>query len=210
MMSDLLLPGLNKYIDSFLPERDQILREMENYARERNFPVVGPQVGRFLFQLTYSLKPSLIFEMGSGFGYSAYWFCLGAPEARVIITERNDNNLLLAKKWFVKGKKEHQVSFTKGNALDILKASKDKIDIIFIDVDKHEYPEAFSLALNRLHPGGFIVTDNVLWYGKVADPDQIDPDTEAVRRCNELLFNTPNIFSTIIPIRDGIGLTIKM
>lgn len=210
MMSDLLLPGLNNYIDTLLPPRDNILKEMEVYAAQHNFPIVGPQVGRLLFQLVYLVRPAIIFEMGSGFGYSAYWFCLGAPQARVILTDLNADNLVLAKNWFKEANKNHQIEIKQGNASEIIEASSQHYDIIFIDVDKHEYPEAFSLALRRLRHGGLVITDNVLWYGKVVVKGEKDKDTEAVKLCNKMLFQTPNIYSTIIPVRDGLGLTIKL
>lgn len=209
-MSDLLLPGLNNYIDTLLPQRDKILKEMEAYAAQQNFPIVGPQVGRFLFQLAYLVKPANIFEMGSGFGYSAYWFCLGAPQARVTLTDLSADNLVLAKNWFKEAKKDHQIEMKQGDAREIIGASAQNYDIIFIDVDKHEYPEAFSLALNKLRHGGVVITDNVLWYGKVVKKGEKDKDTAAVELCNKMLFQTPDIYSTIIPIRDGLGLTIKI
>jgi len=209
-MSDLLMQGLNEYLDRLLPERDPILTEMEKYALQQDFPIVGPQVGRFLYQIAFLLKPKFIFEMGSGFGYSAYWFCLGAPQAKVIYTELDPQNIVRAKTWFKSGNRINQIIFKQGRAQDILAESKNSFDIIFIDVDKYEYPQAFTLALNRVKKGGIVITDNLLWYGKVISESHSDQDTLGVRQINEMLFQTEGVFSSIIPIRDGIGITIKL
>jgi caffeoyl-CoA O-methyltransferase len=209
-MSDLLKNGLNDYLDRLLPERDPILKEMEKYASQQNFPIVGPQVGRFLCQLAYLTKPEVIFEMGSGFGYSAYWFSLGAPNATIIHTELNPRNIRRAQKWFKSGKKEHQIVFKQGRAQDILAHTPDFFDLIFIDVDKYEYPQVFSLALTKVKQGGLIIIDNVLWYGKVTSVTESDHDTLGVWKLNEMLFQTTGVLSSIIPIRDGLGLCIKL
>lgn len=209
-MSDLLKNGLNDYLDHLLPARDPILIEMENYALQQNFPIVGPQVGRFLCQLAYLKKPDTIFEMGSGFGYSAYWFNLGAPQAKIIFTEFNKRNIQRAEKWFKLGKKAHQVVFKQGRAQDILAQTPGFFDIIFIDVDKHEYPQAFSRALSKIKQGGMIIIDNVLWYGKVTSVRESDQDTMGVRKLNEMLYETPGVLSSILPIRDGLGICIKL
>jgi predicted O-methyltransferase YrrM len=119
-VSNLLIPGLNEYIDRLLPEREIILQEMEKFARIHNFPIIGPQVGRFLYQICRLVQPKRIFEMGSGFGYSAYWFCKGAPQARVTLTDRSHKNLERAKKWLSKADLIQQATFIKGISRDIL------------------------------------------------------------------------------------------
>ena len=209
-MSNLLLPGLNEYIDSLLPERDLILQEMEEFASTHNFPIIGPQVGRFLYQICRLVRPKRIFEMGSGFGYSAYWFCQGAPQAKVTLTDRSQKNLDRARKWLSKANSNQQVTLIKGISQDILLKDKTEFDIIFIDVDKHEYPEVFSLALSHITNTGIIITDNVLWYGKVSQKKHQDGDTISIRKFNKLLFETPGVFSSIIPIRDGISISMKL
>jgi predicted O-methyltransferase YrrM len=209
-MSDLLIENLNEYIDHLLPDRDLILQEMEKYAKLHDFPIIGPQAGRFLYQICQIMKPKSVFEMGSGFGYSAYWFCKGAPKAKVTLTDHSQKNLERAKNWLNQAGLIHQVTLIDGYSKEILQKSKHNYDIIFIDIDKHEYPDAFNLALSFLNKGGIIITDNVLWYGKVGQADQQDADTNSIRKFNRQLFNTPGIFSSIIPIRDGIAISIKL
>ncbi len=209
-MIELYINGLNRYIDELLPKRNNVITEMEALAEERHFPIVGPQVGRFLYQLARLKGPSDIFEMGSGFGYSAFWFALGAPEAHIILTDHDQSNLSRAENWFEVGNLKNHFEFRQGNALNILKNTMEIFDLILIDLDKENYPEALQLALKHLRTDGLIITDNVLWHGRVFDPAAIDPATSGVRTFNQLLFETDGIFSTIIPIRDGLALTLKM
>lgn len=209
-MSELHVDGLNSYIDGLLPARNKVLHEMEDLAAEKKFPIVGPQVGRFLFQLAYLKNPGDIFEMGSGFGYSACWFALGAPSARIILTDRDQSNLDLAKTWMKAADLNNPFEFRKGNALDILKKSKENFDIILVDIGKEDYPETFTLALAHLRSGGLLITDNVLWHGRVFDSTNIDTSTKGVRTFNRLLFETDSVFSTILPIRDGVAISLKL
>ena len=94
---DIIHPDLNNYLDNLLPERPAVMQEMEKLAKDRNFPIIGPQVGRILYQYTKLIGAKRVFEMGSGFGYSAYWFALALPEdGKVICTEAASNNIDLA------------------------------------------------------------------------------------------------------------------
>jgi caffeoyl-CoA O-methyltransferase len=209
-MSEILFPEINDYIDSMLPERDHILQEMEDYAEKHSFPIVGPQVGRILYQLVTLKKPRAVFELGSGYGYSAYWFCLANAQVRVHCTEKSSENIRMAENWFSLASRQNQVTFHQGLAQEILKGMGGKYDIIFMDVDKQQYPKTFHLALAHLADGGLLITDNVLWHGRVIDTSADDPSTHGVREYNRLIFNTPGIYSTIIPVRDGVAVSLKM
>jgi caffeoyl-CoA O-methyltransferase len=209
-MSELHVDGLNSYIDSLLPVRNKVLLNMEELAAEKQFPIVGPQVGRLLFQLARLKKPADIFEMGSGFGYSACWFALGAPSARIILTDRDQSNLDLAKTWLKAGELNNPFEFRKGNALDILKKSNENFDIILVDIGKEDYPETFKLAMVHLRSGGLLITDNVLWHGRVFNTANTDAGTKGVRAFNHLLFETDSVFSTILPVRDGVAISLKL
>jgi predicted O-methyltransferase YrrM len=210
MMYDIIHPEVNNYLDSLLSPVTPIFNEMEHYATERSFPIVGPQVGRFLFQITYLRKPKSIFEIGSGFGYSTLWFCLAAPETQVICTEYDQDNIKLAKNWLDKAGFIENIEFIHGSAQKVLKESRNSYDIIFNDADKRQYPEIFSMAVKNLNKGGLLISDNVLWKGKIINTNTDDIDTKGVQKYNKLLFNTPGIFSSIVVIRDGISISIKM
>jgi len=197
--------------ESAQPGNDRaILREMEEYAREHDFPIVGPLVGRLLRQLALAVNAGSIFEMGSGFGYSAIWFAGGlAPGGRIICTDGSQANRSRAMAYFGSSGCADRIDFQVGDAREIIKKFEGPFDIIFNDIDKEQYPEAFALAVPRLRKGGLFITDNVLWSGRILDNDK-SPSTRGVVEFNRLLFEANDLLSSIIPIRDGLGLAIKL
>ena len=213
----ILLPSMeivNSHIIDYLlnvtPERDEVLRDMEDYALGRKFPIIGPLVGRLLFLLAKTTQARRVFEFGSGFGYSAYWFAKAlGKDGEVYCTEGNPDNAELAKGYFSRGKISNRVTFLVGNALKLIDTIEGEFDIIFNDVDKHQYPKAFRKALPRLRKGGILVSDNVLWSGKVLNTNP-DADTAGILTYNRLIYSSKELFSTILPLRDGISVTIKL
>ena len=206
---DITPPAIEDYLTYITPQEEPILGEMEALARDRHFPIVGPLVGRLLYQLVKLTGSARILELGSGFGYSAYWFGLALEgDGEVILTELSGDNLALAKDFLQRGGVTSRVHLHQGDALEIVEDLKGPFDIIFNDVDKHQYPEAFKKAGSLLHPGGLFISDNVLWYGRVVAPDP-DENTRGILEHNRLIFESPEFHSSIIPVRDGISLSVK-
>ncbi len=199
--------AVDAYLDGLLPARPAHFAEMERYAAEKSFPVIGPQAGRVLSQFAALVGGRRFFEMGSGFGYSACWLLEGAPGARIICTDTSPENETLARKWLTQGGCWDRVDFRVADALAELKKSEHDYDLIYNDVDKEAYPDVFKLALERLAPGGLLISDNVLWKGRVADRSITDAATCAIREYNRLMFETADVQSVIIPVRDGLGVT---
>src|SRR5262245_50637396 len=171
---DIIHPEINQYLDALLPERHPKLLEMERYAEERNFPIIGPQVGRVLYQYVKITGARRIFEMGSGFGYSAFWIAMALSEdGHLTCSEASQNNVDLAEDYLKVAGLLPKVQLKIGDALKILKKTEGPFDLIFCDVDKEFYPEALALALTRLRVGGLLITDNALFHGRVlnATPD---------------------------------------
>ena len=221
---DVLHPSINEYLLEVIPERDAVLSEMEAYARENRFPIVGPLVGRVLHQLVLLTNPTRIFEMGSGFGYSAYWMAqaLRQPEARIICTDGSQENADRAAGYLARGGIADRIDYRVGNALEIIDETEGEFDIIYNDIDKDGYPEAFGKAIPRLRSGGLFITDNMLWLGRVVTYDtnvnmqELDEDdqwthktTVGVKELTRLLYSSPDVFTTIIPLRDGVSVAIK-
>lgn len=203
-------PGINEYIKNILPKDDDILSEMEDYAARNGFPIIGPMVGPFLRQLARITNAEKIFEMGSGYGYSAYWFAGGMKEGgKIICTEGSDDNARRGMEYLRRGKYDSMVDFHVGDALEIIERFNGPFDIILNDINKEDYPRAFDLAIARLRPGGVFITDNVLWSGRVLDENP-DATTAAILEFNKKLFNSDGIISSIIPIRDGLGMAVKI
>ncbi|MFX0113015.1 MAG: O-methyltransferase [Candidatus Hodarchaeota archaeon] len=211
MDEDILLPGLQDYLTGLLPDRDGVLLEIEAYAEEKQFPIVGPLIGIFLMQYTRLIKAKRILELGSGFGYSAIWFAKGVPEGgEIICTDLSQENVERAKSYFEKGGISEKIRFLVGDGLEVLSQLDGEFDIIFNDIEKEDYPEAFKAAIPRLRKGGLLITDNVLWYGKVVDAASTERATIGAREYNRLAFNDSRVISTIVPIRDGLGISLKL
>ena len=221
---DVLHPSIDEYLLEVIPARDEVLTEMEVYARENRFPIVGPLVGRVLHQLVLLTNPTRIFEMGSGFGYSAYWMAkaLRQPEASIICTDGSQENADRAAGYLARGGIADRIDYRVGNALEIINETEGDFDIIYNDIDKDGYPEAFRKAIPRLRSGGLFITDNMLWLGRVvtydtdADVQELDEEeqwvhdtTVGVKELTRLLYSSPDVFTTIIPLRDGVSVAIK-
>ncbi len=203
-------PAINEYIKKILPRGDEVLAEMEDYASQNDFPIIGPMVGPFLRQLALITGAESIFEMGSGFGYSAYWFAGGMNgRGKIICTDGSDDNKKKALGFLKRGGFERQVEFHVGNALEIISRFDEPFDIILNDISKEDYPEAFDIAIPRIKQGGLFITDNVLWSGRVLD-EKPDKTTKAILEFNRKLCSTDGVLSSIIPIRDGLGIAVKL
>lgn len=205
-MPDITHPDIDAYLASVLPPPDPVLTEMEERADRRDFPIVGPQVGTLLYILARSLSAKRIFEMGSGFGYSALWFVRALPPGgRLIATDREPANREAALEFLAKAGRQDAVDFRVGDAVEILGREPGPFDILFVDMDKERYPAAHELAHAKLRPGGLLIADNMLWFGRVLSETQ-DPATRGIRTLTEKLQADRDFTFTIVPIRDGVGL----
>jgi caffeoyl-CoA O-methyltransferase len=199
---------IEKYLMDLSFEDDPFILEMERIARESNFPIVNRLVGRLLFVITTIKKPRLVLELGSGFGYSAYWFARALVDGKVVLTDYDDEHIGYAKAMFEKAGLSEKAEFRVGDALTILE-QYECIDILFIDLDKWQYVEAVRRAMPRLNPGALMIADNALWHGKVIEKKG-DRDTEGIKEFNHFMFGHRDFFATIVPLRDGILLACKM
>ena len=198
------------YLYSILPPRDEVLTEVENEAAKRKIPIVGPAVARILHQLAIMIQARTVFEMGSAIGYSTIWWARAVgKDGRVFYTDGDRKNAQQAKGYFERAGVADQITVSVGDALELLSEQKQEFDIIFNDVDKEDYPRVFRLAIPRLRKGGLFVTDNVLWSGRVADPKNKESTTRAILEFNKLLYGSPELFTTILPIRDGVAVAVK-
>ena len=210
MKKKIVDPEIVDYLFQVTPERDAVLQEMESLAEERNFPIVGPLVGRILYQLVVLTQAKKIFELGSGFGYSAYWLAKGMQDrGRIFCVEGNEENVRMAKEFFKKGGMEKRVHIQGGDALRLIEKEEGPFDIIFNDVDKEQYPEVFRKAVPKLREGGILISDNLLWSGQVLthEPDEA---TKGILDYTQLIYGSEDLFTTILPVRDGISVSIKV
>lgn len=195
-------PRIEKYLMNLSVEHDRHILEMERIAKEKNFPIVDRLVGRLLFVLTKLKSPRLIVELGSGFGYSAYWFARALEKGKVVLADHSEENIGYARRTFKDAGMIRRAEFRVGNATEIAKQYKN-IDILFIDIDKHQYLEAVMTLLPNLSRNALIIADNSLWYGRVTGRKR-DRDTLGIKRFNDYMFASRDFFTTIIPLRDGV------
>lgn len=201
-----------KYIYSLLPARDAVLREMERYAARHNVPIIGPACGRLLYQLARLIQARRVFEMGSAIGYSTWWLARAVgPRGTVFYTDSDPANARRAEAYLRRAGVLARVQLLVGDALRWLELTKGQFDLIFNDVNKTQYPRAFRLAVPRLRVGGLFITDNVLWSGRAARAAaRTDAETRAIQRFNRLIYRSRNLFTTLVPLRDGLAVCLKL
>jgi len=200
---------VDDYLYSMLPKRDPVLMEMEDYATDHKIPIVGPAVARVLLQLALMINARSVFELGSAIGYSTIWWAQAVGEqGRVIYTDGDSKNAERARGYFSRTGVSSRITMHTGDALEFLSEQKQEFDIIFNDVDKEDYPRVLRLVAPRLRTGGLFITDNVLWSGRVAEKNP-DARTKAILEFNRKLYDAPEFYTIILPIRDGLAVALK-
>jgi len=210
---------VENYLYAMLPERDPVLREMERQAKERDIPIVGPAVGRLFYQYARLIDAKTVFEMGSAIGYSTIWWARAVGGGgQVHYTDGSRKNADEARSYFEQAGVASHIRIHVGDALELLSERKEQFDILFCDVDKHDYPRVFHMAAARVRKGGLFIIDNALWHGDVAyaagNPElagQPEPDkfTKGVVELNRLLYDSKDWFTTIVPLRDGVAVAMR-
>lgn len=210
---------VGQYIGSLLSRYDEpVLIEMEKLAVEQGFPIVGRSVGVTLEMLARSIGARRVFELGSGYGYSAYWFARAVGEGgEVHCTDGDPLNRERAETYLTAVGLWSRVAFHVADAVTALDGVDGDFDVIYCDIDKDGYPDAWETARERVRPGGLYICDNVLWYGHVAtDPPTERPGyegsgyTEAIRAHNRAVADDPRFLSVINPIRDGLMVALRL
>lgn len=202
-------PRIEEYLLDLAPESDPHLLEMEARARQMEFPIVDRLVGRLLYLLTRIKQPKLVVEMGSGFGYSAYWFARAISiSGKVALIDTSEENMEYARRLFDETGLSGRTETRTGNAIEVGR-EYDNIDILFIDIDKYQYLDAIRAMLPRLAPTSLVIADNTLWYGRVVEQDG-DKDSEGIKQFNRFMFERTDFFSTILPLRDGVLLSYRL
>jgi len=201
---------VDDYLYSMLPKRDAVLVEMEEYATEHQVPIVGPAVASVLQQLALTINARTVFELGSAIGYSTIWWARAVGDkGEVIYTDGDPKNAERARGYFARAGVSSRITIHTGDALEYLSEQKQEFDIIFNDVDKDDYPRVLRLVAPRLRKGGLFITDNVLWSGRVAKKNPTDSQTKAILEFNRKLYDSPEFYTTILPIRDGLAVALK-
>jgi predicted O-methyltransferase YrrM len=205
-------PGIEDYLRRLYDDGDAVRLEMERLAAERNFPIVGPLVGRHLGVLARAIRARRVFELGSGYGYSALHFARAVGEGgEVHCTELSEDNVKLAESFLSRAGVWERVTYHREEAIGALRRVGGTWDVVYCDIDKDGYPDAVDLAHERLRAGGLFITDNVLWSGRVLEGrDDGSTMTRGIREFTRRLFAHRGFLTTIDPTRDGVAVALKL
>jgi len=200
---------------SLLTRYDEpVLLEMEAEGKERGFPIIGRLVGVTVELLARSVGAKRVFELGSGFGYSAYWFARAVgPSGEVHGTDGDPANEPKALDYLSRAALAEPIRWHVGDAVTHLAAAPGEFDVVYNDIDKDGYPAAWMAARERIRVGGLYICDNVLWSGRVAVQDRDDPRpvyTQAILEHNRLIADDDRFVSSIVPTRDGVFVALRV
>lgn len=206
---EILNPLIERHLHEVASASPPPLDEMEAYARENGFPIIGPLVGRVLQQFVVTANVKRVFELGSGYGYSAIWMSMVLPpDGSVICTDGDPENAERAKKYFERAGVRSKIDFRVGDALERFAEEQGPFDLVLNDIDKEGYPDTIIPVKEKLRSGGIFITDNLLWDGRILEGDTAE-STRGVIEFTRRIYEDPDFLTTIIPIRDGIAVAVK-
>lgn len=204
---DLIDARVGAHLDSLVPDRPKRMRAMEEHAAQTGFPIVGPAAGHFCYLIARMIGARSVFELGSGFGYSTAWFARAVWE--------NGGGTVHHSVWdedLSRQAREHlddlgygdMIRYHTGEAVAALGSVRGFVDLIFNDIDKDGYPAALDVIEQKLRPGGVLITDNLLWHGRIFDEQDDSPATRGVRELTRRITTSDRWDASIVPIRDGL------
>ncbi|HSB55841.1 MAG TPA: O-methyltransferase [Gemmatimonadales bacterium] len=207
MTLDPIAPAVTAYLDALVPTRPRELQAMEAEAAHTGFPIIGPAAGHLCYLLTRLMGAHTVFELGSGFGYSTAWFARGVAEnggGRVYHTVWDQALSDRARRHLGALGLDSMVHYHVGEAVGALREAVGPFDIIFNDIDKTGYPDALPVIREKLRPGGLLIADNLLWHGRIFDPEDRSAETLGVKAFTEMVAQDTRWTAAIVPIRDGL------
>ena len=213
-MSDIVNNKIEDYIRKNSSKEPEILKDLnkETYLKVLNPRMLsGHLQGRFLSIITKLIKPKKILEIGTYTGYSAICMAEGLVENGIIHTiDINEELVSIQNKYFKKSKCNNSITQHVGDARNIIKNINEEFDVVFLDADKENYIEYYELVIEKVKKGGLIIADNVLWTGKVVEPDKDDDElTQYLIDFNKMINEDDRVENIILPIRDGLNIILK-
>ena len=220
-MSELLSAEVGRFVGAMVPERDDVLREMEDHGDEIGFPTVGPEVGGFLRLAARMVDAERIFEFGSGFGYSAYWFAEALPEdGEIVLTEHDPEELEDARDYLERGGYADRARFEDGDAMETVERYDGPFDVVLVDCHKSGYPDALDAVRRKVADGGVVVADNAMVSGaqdfetlldivEGGDPSGVDENTRGIAEYLLEVRDGDEFETSVIPLGEGIAVSYK-
>lgn len=205
---------LDNYVCAHTSEESELLKKIN---RETHLEVLQPRMlsghfqGRVLSMFSNMIQPERILEIGTYTGYSALCLAEGLKQSGKLITiDVNEELETRVRNYFQNSEFKEQIEYRIGDAMKIIPELSQQFDIVFIDADKMNYINYYNLVFSKVKIGGYIIADNVLWSGKVADESKKDKDTELLRAYNLLNQNDSRVENVLFPIRDGLMIARKI
>ena len=213
-MSDIVNNKIEDYIRKNSSKEPEILKDLnkETYLKVLNPRMLSGHIqGRFLSIITKLIKPKKILEIGTYTGYSAICMAEGLIENGIIHTiDINEELISIQNKYFAKSKCNNSIIQHVGDARNIIKSINEKFDLVFLDADKENYIEYYELVIEKVKKGGLIIADNVLWTGKVVEPEKDDDKlTQYLIDFNKMINEDDRVENIILPLRDGLNIILK-
>jgi predicted O-methyltransferase YrrM len=214
-MGQIVPDAVERYLASLNGLSDSVLRDVARVGNEQDLPLIDAEVGALLRVLALSLGATRILEIGTAIGYSGIWLAGALPADGTLLTlEMNAERARVARENFVRAGLADRVSVGVGDAQRMLAKVSGPFDLIFQDGDKRLYVPMLDRLVGLLRPGGLLVTDNVLWNGEVVPgfvktPQRPVEDTRAIAQYNERLTAHPELMTSIVPLRDGVAISVK-
>ena len=209
---DFLSEKLEDYTIEHTQEEPELLQQLnkETWQKLTNPRMLsGHFQGRLLSMISKLIQPKTILEIGTYTGYSALCLAEGIKKNGILHTiDKNEELVAIQKKYFDRSDYKKNITPHLGNALEIIPKIKENFDLVFIDADKSNYINYFIALIKKMNSGGVILSDNVLWSGKVVEPvDSKDTDTVTLLEYNKLLKNDSRIETVLLPVRDGLAIS---
>jgi predicted O-methyltransferase YrrM len=200
------------FLISTVPPREPEMQAMEEYGARTKFPIIGPAAGYFCYQIARLIGAQSVFELGSGYGYSTAWFARAVKEngGGVVHHVVWDQKLSdMAAEHLSKLGYRDLVQYHVAEAVATLRDTPGPFDLIFCDIEKDGYPAALPVIKEKLRPAGILITDNIIWHGRVFDTNDDSADTNGVREFTRLMTRDRDWIASVLPVRDGVMVAYK-
>lgn len=214
LIMEFIEESLDKYVCSHTSDENALLKKIN---RETHLEVLQPRMlsghfqGRVLSMFSKMIKPNRVLEIGTYTGYSALCLAEGLDNSGKLTTiDVNEELESRVRDYFGESKYSEQINYIIGDAMRVIPSLDEKWDIVFIDADKMNYINYYHLVFEQVKIGGYIIADNVLWSGKVADETKNDKDTMLLRAFNDLVYDDDRVEEVLLPIRDGLMIARKI
>lgn len=212
-MPGILYSPQENYLKKLRTENDELILEMEKFAKEKNVPILNWNAAELLESLIVIYEPKRVLEIGTAIGYSTIRIAKNLRKKAVIDTiEKNKENIKIAEDFINRSGLEKKINILEGDALQIMPNLESKYNFIFLDADKEDYERLFYYSVMLLKKGGVLFVDNLLWHGYAAAktvPSNYKTSTEQIRNFNKLFTSQYSLKTVILPVGDGIGIGVK-